>query len=325
MWSSRQRRPRQRETFCRTRMVRTYGSGSPVIRPHAPTAFTSVCCSRSSASWWSPVSRYAVRSSASYRAATKASKSSRPAATGPPLDQERCLRGEQAAMIRPIAISPAVPGVRRWCGVRWRGRPSRSVASQVSEPLLPCPLPNSAHQRSSWSFRTGCPRGRSVTDDVVVPIRPGGPPRAATRPRGAASTHASGRNQSCRTGLLHGTAGMTSDPGIRSPACGPGPATANGPVSRAGAGRDGHDPGEPGVRHQQFGADGRTRKFVWGDACAAAYQQPRRRVASRVRALRRPPAVARASRLSEEGKALATRHHRRPCRVGGLPDTSVPA
>ena len=42
-------------------------AGSSAIPFHAPTALTRRVCTRSSASWWWPVSRYAVRSSARAR------------------------------------------------------------------------------------------------------------------------------------------------------------------------------------------------------------------------------------------------------------------
>jgi hypothetical protein len=61
---------------------RTYGSGGPSIRAQANQHLANAVCSRSSASPWSPVSRYAVRSSAGDRVATNSSNPLR-SAIGP--------------------------------------------------------------------------------------------------------------------------------------------------------------------------------------------------------------------------------------------------
>lgn len=72
-----------------TSTLRTYGSGLlPEIRDHANHTFESAVCTRSSASPWSCVSRYAVRSRREERAATYASKPSAPepaSGTGAPV------------------------------------------------------------------------------------------------------------------------------------------------------------------------------------------------------------------------------------------------
>src|SRR4051812_40969672 len=57
-------------------MRRTYGSGSPSIRCHPLAALNSAVCTRSSARWASPVSRYAVRDRAGVRATTNARNAS---------------------------------------------------------------------------------------------------------------------------------------------------------------------------------------------------------------------------------------------------------
>ena len=58
----------------RASTCRTYGSGRSAIRFHRGTTFSRVACTRSSASAWLPVRRYAVRNSAGRRASTNSSK-----------------------------------------------------------------------------------------------------------------------------------------------------------------------------------------------------------------------------------------------------------